>query len=628
MDASAAVSRAPWRWVPSLYFAQGVPYVIVMTVAVIMFKRLGVGNQEIAFYTSVLYLPWVIKPLWSPLVQRIGTRRGWVVVMQLLVGAGLGCAALAIPAADFLRYTLAALAFVAVASATHDVAADGFYLLALSSHEQAWFVGIRSTAYRLAMIAGQGLLVMLAGQLEASTGLPVITIDVRAERPASEAPDGGAPELRRIGFDPESFAPVTAAGPQRVVPRDETLLLSTAGRTTAEAEELIERVRAWNVQYGFYEAPESAAAAEKQASPWRVNLEDAIRRWFGPREGRTEAGDRAGDLGVAYFRLARPTPEGVTQVVQFGRASGDASFQVVEGERFVVTDANWDKPFAAVVQVDWKLGEPSHAAFDVRSGNLTFAWSATFFIVAALFGAVCLYHWFALPRPAADRPGAGDGRISLGGFVEPFVAFFRKRRIVALLAFLLLYRLPEAQLVKLATPFLIDPREKGGLALSTGEVGFVYGTVGVAMLTIGGIIGGFVAARHGLKRWLWPMALAIHLPNAAFLFLAYAQPESLAVITAAVGVEQFGYGFGFTAYMLYCIYIARGEHQTVHYALCTGAMALGMMIPGMWSGWLEELIGYEHFFAWVMMCTVLSFATVAFIPLDAEFGKKSAEDRA
>jgi PAT family beta-lactamase induction signal transducer AmpG len=302
---------------------------------------------------------------------------------------------------------------------------------------------------------------------------------------------------------------------------------------------------------------------------------------------------------------------------------------VVEGERFVLTDKNWNQPFVAVVQVDAKLDRPSQATFEVRSGNLRFAWTVTFFVIAATFVLFGVYHFFAMPRPptdvAATNAATSDTVI---GFLDPFIDFFRKPRILATLAFLLLYRFPEAQLVKLATPFLLDTREAGGLGLTTGEVGFVYGTVGVIMLTLGGIIGGFVAARDGLKKWLWPMALAIHLPNLAFLFLAYAQPESLAVITAAVGIEQFGYGFGFTAYLLYCVYVAQGEHQTVHYALCTGCMALGMMIPGMWSGWLEELIGYQHFFVWIMLAMAPSLLAVAFVRVDPEFGKKTSEDGA
>jgi MFS transporter, PAT family, beta-lactamase induction signal transducer AmpG len=612
----AAASHHPWRWVPSLYFAQGIPNVVVTGVSVVMLKRLGLENAQIAFYTSLLGLPWVLKPLWSPLVQRFGTRRGWTVLMQLLVGAGLAVAALALPVVDWVRYVLAAFAFVAIASATHDVAADGFYLLALSSHEQAWFVGIRSTAFRLAMVVGSGMLVMLAGNLESNTGLPTVRVHA----------SGADRALGAISFDPARFS-ITDSSVQAVEVIDDAIDLSLRDRDVAEVDALRLAVRRWNVEHDFYVASiDELTGKPKDKAPrtgFIAALEDRIRTWFGPRKPIATEITRTGDATIVWMRLSQAVPAGAQQVVQFGLAEGDPSFKVLEGERFTVTPENSDQPFAAVVQVEDKLEKPSSADFEIRSGNIPLAWMTTLGIAAGLFALLCAYHYFVLPYPPGDRPVAPDeGRLA-SGFIEPFLAFFRKPKILALLAFLLLYRLPEAQLVKLATPFLIDPREKGGLALTTGELGFAYGTVGVIMLTLGGITGGIMAARNGLKRWLWPMAVAIHLPNAAFLFLAYAQPESLWTITAAVGVEQFGYGFGFTAYMLYCIYIARGEHQTVHYALCTGAMALGMMIPGMWSGWLQQLIGYEHFFVWVMICTIPSFATVAFIPLDAEFGKKS-----
>jgi PAT family beta-lactamase induction signal transducer AmpG len=614
--------RSPWWWVPSLYFAQGVPYVVVMTVAVIMFKRLGVGNAQIALYTSWLYLPYAIKPLWSPLVQRIGTRRSWVLVMQLFVAAGLACAALSIPLQSFLLWSLVSLAAVAICSATHDVAADGFYLLALSSHQQAWFVGIRSTAYRAAMIFGQGLLVMLAGVLESATGLPVVEIEVHAvDRDTSQ-----------LEFDAAALPAVEGTnGSQQIEVVGKDHELSTHGRSAAETKAFVEQIRTWNAQHGFYpEADKSASPvpADNNAAAqpgWRVALEDFLRSRFGPNQTAVgQTSDRAGDVAAVTMRLTQPVPAGEQQVVQFGRSQGDASFQVVEGERFVLTEANWDTPFVAAVQVDPKLDRASKATFDVRSGNLRLAWSVTFAVIAAAFVLFCVYHCFTLPKPSADAAvtAASTGE-RLIGFITPFVEFFRKPGIFATLAFLLLYRFPEAQLVKLATPFLLDTREAGGLGLTTGEVGFVYGTVGVIMLTLGGVIGGFVAARDGLRRWLWPMALAIHLPNLAFLFLAYVQPENIAVITAAVGVEQFGYGFGFTAYLLYCVYVARGQYETVHYALCTGCMALGMMIPGMWSGWLEELIGYQHFFVWIMLAMIPSLLAVAFIRVDPQFGKKA-----
>ncbi|MCC6652414.1 MAG: MFS transporter, partial [Candidatus Eisenbacteria bacterium] len=210
-------------------------------------------------------------------------------------------------------------------------------------------------------------------------------------------------------------------------------------------------------------------------------------------------------------------------------------------------------------------------------------------------------------------------------FFATFVEFFAKPRILVLLSFLLLYRLGEAQLVKLVSPFLLDARADGGLGLSTTQVGFVYGTVGIIALTLGGITGGFVVARDGLKRWLWPMLFAIHLPDAIFIYLAYVQPTHVAIIQLGVAIEQFGYGFGFTAYIMYMMLIAKGERQTAHYAICTGFMALGMMLPGMWSGWLQDQIGYRHFFVWVIVATVPSFLVTALLPLDRDFGKKAAD---
>ncbi len=396
-----------------------------MTVSVIMYKRLELSNAEIAFYTSWLYLPWIIKPLWSPVVDILKTRRFWIVSMQLLIGAAFAAIAMSIPADNFFRYTMVAFWLVAFSSATHDIAADGFYILSLNDHEQAWFVGIRNTFYRLAMITGQGLLVMVAGWLE--------------------------------------------------------------------------------------------------------------------------------------------------------------------------TDTN----------------------------NVPLSWSIVFYLLTATYVLLYAWHRTVLPQPDSDIPGAFQSFGDLAAkFVETFVAFFKKEHIGKILAFLLLYRVAEAQLAKLAPPFLLDERGAGGLGLGTTEVGLVYGTVGALMLTIGGLVGGFLAARHGLKYWLWIMVAAINLPNAVYIFLAYAQPESLLLVNIAVGIEQLGYGLGFTAYTLYMLYVARGSHSTAHFAICTGFMALGMMLPGLFSGWLQETLGYQHFFIWVLIATVPSFLVVALIPLDADFGRE------
>src|SRR6266568_4660684 len=175
-------SRNPWSWIPTLYLAEGLPYVVVMTVSVIMYKGMGISNADIALYTSWLYLPWVIKPLWSPVVDILKTRRVWIWVMQLIIGAGLAGVALTIPASNFFQYTLAFLWLLAFSSATHDIAADGFYMLATTPSEQAFFVGIRSTFYRISMISGQGLLVILAGVIQSNTGLPRVDLRVEAKQ--------------------------------------------------------------------------------------------------------------------------------------------------------------------------------------------------------------------------------------------------------------------------------------------------------------------------------------------------------------------------------------------------------------------------------------------------------------
>src|SRR5690554_5957912 len=424
-------SRNPWTWIPTLYFAEGLPYVAVMTVSVIMYKRFGLSNTDIALYTSWLYLPWVIKPFWSPFVDILKTKRWWIVSMQLLIGAGLAGIAFTIPASFFLQATLAFFWLMAFSSATHDIAADGFYMLALDDSQQSFFVGIRSTFYRLAMITGQGLLIILAGFLE------------------------------------------------------------------------------------------------------------------------------------------------------------------------------------------------------TRTGNTPYAWKITFLVLAVLFLILFLYHNYILPRPIADQgKTALTPKEILNEFRHTFVSFFTKKGIGLAIAFMLLYRLAEAMLVKLATPFLLDSRGVGGLGLTTSEVGITYGTVGVISLTLGGILGGIMASRQGLKYWLWPMALAITLPNTAYLYLAYFQPENILWVNVVVAIEQFGYGFGFTAYMLYLIYFSQGEHKTAHYSICTGFMALGMMLPGMAAGWIQEQLGYHHFFVLVMILTIPTLLLIPFLKVDKEFGKKKESLRA
>jgi len=426
-------NRNPWLWIPTLYFAEGIPYFIVNNISVVMFKNMGMPNGILALYTSLLYLPWVIKPLWSPFVDIIKSKRWWIIAMQILMSAAMFLLPFLLPQATgeaiastpLFYVTLSLFWVTAFASATHDIAADGFYMLGLDSGTQAEFVGIRSTFYRLSSIFGQGVLVALAGVL------------------------------------------------------------------------------------------------------------------------------------------------------------------------------------------------------DTKTGDVHYAWKITLVISAVIFSAVTLYHTWSLPRPSSDRMSssttAGD---IIRDFGRTFATFFKKRNILIAMLFMLLYRLPEAFLVKLMNPFLLDPMSEGGLGLSTEAVGVIYGTVGVAALTVGGILGGIAASRWGLKKSLWPMAMALTLPCLSFVFLAAFQPSNLWVIGSCVALDQFGYGFGFTAYMLYLIYFSEGEFKTAHYSLCTAFMALSMMLPGLVAGYIQEALGYTRFFSFVMVCCLVTVLVTFLLKVDPEYGKK------
>lgn len=418
-------SRNPWLWIPSLYFAEGLPYILVMSVAGVMYKVLGISNAENTLFTGLLYLPWVIKPLWSPFIDIIKTKRWWILLMQLVIGLALVGVALVIPTNHFFQYSLAFLWLMAFSSATHDISADGFYMLGLSEHRQAYFIGIRNTFYRVSVWFGTGLLVFIAG----------------------------------------------------------------------------------------------------------------------------------------------------------------------------------------------KLGE--------TSGNNTWAWSITFLTAAVLFIALFIWHMIIIPYPTEDINHAKQSaKQILNGFSETFIAFFKKKYIGISILFILTFRLGEAQLATIAPLFMLDGLEKGGLGLSEMQFASVYSTAGIIALTIGGILGGIVVARQGLKKWMLPMVFAMNLPNLVYVFLAFTQLQNLWIIAGSVIIEQFGYGFGFTAFMLYLIFISAGEFKTSHYALCTGFMALGMMLPRMISGWVQEHIGYQLFFIWVMISTIPGFVIINYLKYNPKFGMK------
>lgn len=586
--------RNPWAWIPTLYMAEALPYVAVMTISTIMYKRLGISNTDIALYTGWLYLPWVIKPFWSPFVDLMKTKRWWTIAMQFIIAIGFACIAFSLPTSFFFQLSLAAFWLVAFTSATHDIAADGFYMHALDDHEQSLYVGIRSTFYRIATVAGQGLLVILAGLIEMNSGLEPALLQVNATPTTLQVVDGsGSVNAQHFNFVPVEQADTTVS--------------------------MLDYMKQQNIGYGFVKAEEETQVVVDTTT-------SAFTKWI-----RDTFGEEQREASVLQKRqmlvgvsLSQPPVGEEPIILNMAFKNGDQSISLnKEAIRFEFTRDNWDKQALMLVSVDPKLKENTTATFEGLSGNIPFAWLIVFVSLSVFFFLASAYHYFVLPKPTTDRTSKDvKTSVILREFIETFRTFFTKKNALVAILFMLLYRLPEAQLVKLINPFMLDPVDKGGLGLTTGEVGFVYGTVGIVGLTIGGILGGIAAAHGGLKRWLWPMVCAITLPDLVYVYLSYAQPEGLGIVNVCIFIEQFGYGFGFTAYMLYLIYFSEGQHKTAHYAMCTGFMALGMMLPGMMAGWLQETIGYRHFFVWTIICCLATFAICAFLKIDPEFGKK------
>src|SRR5574344_439330 len=619
--------RSPWAWIPTLYFAEGLPYVAVMTISVMMYKRLGISNTDIALYTGWLYLPWVIKPFWSPFVDIIKSKRWWILTMQWILAIGLAGVAFAIPTPFFFQLTLAFFWLVGFTSATHDIAADGFYMHALDEHDQSLYVGIRSTCYRVATLVGQGLLVIIAGLIETNSGLKPAELTVQAEPTI----------VTQTVKLPDYTAPIDTAGEMQFVYTNATVAVGTkapnevAVDSTKKAvafadfsKAMLDSVKNLNEQNGFVTATKSVASSNKVAAgDDKGTFFNWLKSHFGEEYVTSSQSDNIAIVGV---RLNKKPVAGEKIVLIVTNKGGDKSIGLEQNKlstRFEFNEKNWDKTAYLFFEVDHKLSTKAVATFEGASGNIPFAWLVAIGVVSVFFFVVAIYHSWALPRPKSyrDHEKLTASQV-FKDFFGTFGSFFTKRQIGIALLFMLLYRLPESQLVKLIQPFLVDPVDKGGLGLTTGEVGLVYGTVGIIGLTIGGIIGGIVAAKGGLKKWLWPMAWSMSLTCLTFVYLSYFQDHSLLTVNICVFIEQFGYGFGFTAYMLYLIYFSEGEHKTAHYAICTGFMALGMMLPGMAAGWLQEAIGYRHFFVWTMICCAATIAVCAFVTIDPSFGKK------
>jgi len=466
------------------------------------------------------------------------------------------------------------------------------------------------------MITGQGLLIIVAGGLESMTGMEPLQFTVESSNNAQTTLIDKNPNFNIPVNDELTFV----AFPEHVT-------LNTNNITPDSLKRIKDFALSENQRNGFV-VEEKATVRGKNQSWWTQTvsqpLGNFIKKHFGQNGKNIFAGDgRVGNAALVAVRLSKQPEAGKSVVLNASFAKGDKSISLISGERLVFNTENWDKPAYVVVQLDYKLKNQVSAEFKGISGNIRLAWSVTFFILAGLFFLFFVYHRFILPHPDSDKQSeTGNFNDIIRKFGETFASFFRKKGIVLTLFYLLFYRLGEAMLVKMISPFMLDAREIGGLGLTTGQVGMVYGTVGILALTLGGITGGIAASRKGLKFWLWPMALTITLPQLVYVLLSTYMPENIMYVFISVAIEQFGYGFGFTAYMLYMIYFSEGEHKTAHFAISTGFMALGMMLPGMIAGWLQELIGYQHFFTFVILCAIPTLSLIPFIKIDKEFGIK------
>ncbi|MCX7798554.1 MAG: MFS transporter [Melioribacter sp.] len=580
-------SKSPWSWVPTLYFAEGLPYVIVITVSVIMYKRLGISNSEIALYTSWLYLPWVIKPLWSPFIDIFKTKRFWILTTQLFIGAGLAGVALTIPGPDFFRFTLMFFWLIAFSSATHDISVDGFYMLSLSESQQSFFVGIRSTFYRIAMITGQGVLVILVGYLEANLSVAPAEVKIIASPNKYYAEN-------IIKIDTSKIQPLP--GNLRIIAKPSFIEIGTKPLNKETVNFYVNFAKKFNIINGFTKE--------------KLNSQDTTNQY-----------ELTGNVCLLSFHLSKkPDEENNYNVTVDANNSG---FSILAGKHITFNSKNWNKLAYAVIQIDPLIQNKTEAVIKIQSENIPLAWTIPFLFVAIIYFLFFLYHSLVLPKPINDKSVLEGKRSSvINEFFRAFIRFFEKDKILLSIAFLLIYRLGEAQLVKLAAPFMLDMRESGGLGLSTSDVGFIYGTLGIISLIIGGIIGGYLISKYGLKLMLMPMLIALNVPDVLYVYLAYALPDNMLIIYLCVIIEQFGYGFGFTAYMMYMIYISQGEYKASHFAIATGFMALGMMVPGMFSGMIQEAIGYKYFFIWVCISTIPSFILAKYISIDPIFGKR------
>jgi MFS transporter, PAT family, beta-lactamase induction signal transducer AmpG len=552
--------RSPWAWVPSLYFYQGIPYSIVMITSGLIYKTMGISIASFTFWTSLLYLPWALKPIWSPYIDVVSTKRNWVVWTQILLGIAFVAVGMLMPLKFFYPATVVLFTVIAISSASHDIAADGFYMLALDQHKQAFFVGIRSTFYRFAMLTALGLLPLIAGTIQKNTGLEPLDFKAKTVNAAQYTP-----------VNPADIKIVQATGEPKILIYPE------------------------EVAVPLYKAGESAL-----------------------------------DSAVVYLALSSPPKAGETIVVNLSRKSGSKDIDLPKDKagsrvgRYEFTVSNWNIPVAASIKANHNLTEITTADFSVTAGNIAFSWTVSLIVLGIVLLMLAIYNRVMLPYPVDNTV---KEKVGWKVYKDVFVPFFTRPGIIPALCFFLFYRLGEAQLVKVATPFLVDSRGAGGIGLTTAQYGIAYGTIGMLCLTLGGILGGVVASKFGLKRMIWIMALIMNIPISVYIYLSQVQPMPGDIsVYCSIALEQFGYGFGFTAYTLYMLhFVGESRYKTAEFAICTSLMAFGMLLPGLISGTMKEMLGYQHFFIYVILCSIPGLLSISFLKIDPGFGIKKKQ---
>jgi|GEM_PF-253023 len=642
----------PWAFVPLLYFMQAIPVTIVQEVASVLYKDLGIANEPITRWTSLISLPWSLQLLLGPLVDLNGTKRRWILGGQALIAVGLIATAFSLRIPYAFEISLLILAATAVTSALCNIATDGFYLLSMPKGEQARFVGVQTTCYRLGRLFCTGLLVLFVGLLTRLPSVPVTapTGQYLAFKKGNEVTYSRVAALEvRQGFlaskfgkiEPEIAVPTGVYGMKvetdgRIMVRRVTgteqigpLVLATPPTDARPVEGEPDVLRG--------AAPASTTPAAQLSVGSEVDGMNPVTAWtvilavaggiylLGHLGNRVVLPRPAADQ-LSDDPVPGETQRNILRTVLLVVLGVGGFFTINAVLRLLLNFAG--VPILRAVGVDPK-GWILPAENKIQVGTLSYSAGAvgTELLQLAICGTLVFVALAASRRLIRGTPMA-----------EALTSFVRQPGFPAILAFILFYRFGEAMVVKMSPLFLKDSLDKGGLAVANEQLGIIKGLFGVVGIIIGGLLGGAVVSRFGLKRSFWGIAIFMHLPNFLYLLAAVqgAQlplgvveipglgpiPMTLAAIDF---LEQFGYGFGFAGYMVYLMWVAqRGNYKTTHYAIGTGMGALCIATAGAVSGVLYENFGYRGVFLWAIILAIPGLLTLFFIPLDENHGKREA----